>query len=159
MNITQTIGTLRVNTQNRALEVTVKYQDGRLSITGRHGRGSFGQVIMSFKEYDKRGHVGLNDICPKNGFSHESIRELFDIWDRWHLNDMQAGTPEQMAYLNTLEFPGYPVSHYVWAQDELTKAGLEPCPKTGHRYGSAWFSESVPQGVLERLQAIMENIK
>ena len=159
MNITQTIGTLRVNTQNRALEVTVKYQDGRLSITGRHGRGSFGQVIMSFKEYDKRGHVGLNDICPKNGFSHESIRELFDIWDRWHLNDMQAGTPGQMEHLRKLEFLGHPGSHYTWAKSELIKAGLEPCPKTGHSYGSAWLTEEVPLEVLERLQAIMENGK
>lgn len=85
--------------------VTVDWSsDGRLSMTGVEGpmsngdaRGSCGQILMSYKEYDGRGHTTLDSITPADGWTHDSIRKLFDVWRVWHLNDMQAGCEHQRA--------------------------------------------------------------
>src|ERR1043165_2726339 len=75
-----------------------------LSISGVEGpksdgdaKGSSGQIIMSYKEYDNRGHTTLDAIKPARGWSPELIKQFFDIWDRWHLNDMRAGCEHQRA--------------------------------------------------------------
>jgi hypothetical protein len=76
--------------------------NGRLSISGVEGpmpsgncRGSCGQLIMSYKEYDTRGYKSVADIKPAPGWNAETIKRFFDIWDRWHLNDMRAGCEHQ----------------------------------------------------------------
>ena len=81
------------------------------------------------------------------------FEKLLDIWDKWHLNDMRAGTPAQTEYLDTIksEFPGYPTSHYEWACNQLAEVGLNPDPETDYRYGSAWLREEVPQDVIDWL--------
>lgn len=87
-------------------KIQLKTEDGfvRLSISGVEGpmlggdaRGSCGQFIMSFKEYDERGHKTLDSITPAPGWTPELIRQFFDVWDRWHLNDMRAGCEHQRA--------------------------------------------------------------
>lgn len=69
--------------------------DGRLSISGVVGprsngncAGSCGQIIMSFKEYDKRGSMTLDELRLAPGWTRAKLRRFFDVWDRWHLNDM-----------------------------------------------------------------------
>lgn len=78
--------------------------DGRLSISGVVGPratgncvGSCGQINMSFKEYDKRGHMTLNDLRLAPGWTRAKLRQFFDIWDRWHLNDMSPMCEHQRA--------------------------------------------------------------
>jgi hypothetical protein len=79
-------------------------EDGRLSISGVVGprengncAGSCGQIVMSFKEYDKRGHMSLSELRPANGWTRPMIRKFFDVWDRWHLNDMSPMCEHQRA--------------------------------------------------------------
>jgi hypothetical protein len=136
--------------------VTIEMNDQRnpqhgpeLSITGEVGPksdgdawGGCGQNIEDLYRLD-----GLHDAWHPN-----QVRRLGEIWDRWHLNGMQAGTPAQMAWLrhNRDLFPGWPIGHYDWAQAALHRAGLEP--DDGHRYGSAWKYEEVPADVLAWLR-------
>ena len=77
------------------------------------------------------------------------------IWKRWHLNDMRAGSPAQEEHLRTTPdaFPGYPVSYYEWASGLLAKAGLNPDPNTGYRYGSAWLTEALPDDVIAEIES------
>src|SRR5687768_3483397 len=92
----------------------IVYALGKLSITGVVGptrdgnaRGGCGQIVMSFKEsYPK--------CDPAPGWTKETIDQFMEIWDRWHLNGMRAGTYEQEAWVRDhhAEYPGYPVSHY-----------------------------------------------
>lgn len=76
--------------------------DGRLSISGVVGprangdcAGSCGQINMSFKEYNKRGYMTLDELRLAPGWTREKLRQFFDVWDRWHLNDMRAGCEHQ----------------------------------------------------------------
>lgn len=98
--------TIRIGTIKGAGSVYCKisYKNGKLSISGVEGplgngnaRGSCGQIILGFKEYDKRGFKSLEDITPADGWTAERIKQLFDIWHSWHLNDMQAACEHQRA--------------------------------------------------------------
>lgn len=64
----------------------IKFEDGRLSITGVVGpmsngncRGSAGQCVDEIRKGE-----------PANGWTEEMLKKFCDIWDRWHLNHMRA---------------------------------------------------------------------
>lgn len=80
----------------------IEFNEGRLSVSGVVGplsngnaRGSCGQIIMSFKEYDGRGYCSLADITLAPNWTPDLLKAFFDIWDRWHLNDMRANCEHQ----------------------------------------------------------------
>ena len=88
----------------------IKHTDGQLSISGVIGplsngnaHGSCGQIIMSWKEYDERGCYSLADITPAPGWTADTIKQFFDAWHAWHLNDMRAGCAHQRAAWNPSE--------------------------------------------------------
>ena len=139
----------------------IAYRGGRLSISGVEGplangnaRGSCGQIIMGFKEYDQRGYQSINDIDLAPEWTRPMIIRFFDTWDRWHLNDMRAGTVSQTEYLRRIggEYPGYPLSYYEWASERLALVGLNP--DGGYSYGHAWLRESVPDEVIDFLGSL-----
>lgn len=80
----------------------IEWGHGRLSVTGVVGPrsmgrsyGGCGQIIMSFREYDSRGHMSVDEIVPADGWSPETVRRFFDAWHKWHLNDMRANCEHQ----------------------------------------------------------------
>lgn len=127
------------------LTIEIKWDGKNLSITGQEGRDHAGQIIMSpwhFTTYAE-------------GYSAETVQKLRDIWDAWHLNDMQAGSPAQTAYLKA-----HPITdranYYTAAVAALTAAGLNPAPDYIHngkpyQYGSAWLCVEVPADVVQWL--------
>jgi hypothetical protein len=107
--------------------------------------GSSGQIVRS------------RPTCTTwiNGWDDAKLSFLYDLWERWHLNLMNAGTPTQMAHLRALP-GGVPV--YRTALAVLTDAGLQPDPATGYSYGSQWLHETVNHpDVLEWLAALEHN--
>ena len=79
----------------------------RLSISGvvgpyRSGNawGGCGQIVM-----DWRGKHAYNPPVEFSaGWNQETFDKFLDIWDRWHLNDMQAGCKHQR---NWTHCPGH----------------------------------------------------
>jgi hypothetical protein len=113
-----------------------------------NAKGSCGQIIMH----------SWDIVEYAEGWNGATVRKFRDIWDRWHLNQMNAGSPEQMKHLRKLKAEGVEFkygegfdSHYTWACDQLDKVNLNP---DGGKYGSKWWSEEAPQDVLEWLQAL-----
>jgi hypothetical protein len=143
--------------------VEITYRDGRLRITAVEGpnahggcRGSCGQA-----------RDGLSKLVkPDAGWTHADVKRLAEVWDRWHLNDMVAGSPAQMDYLraNPITVP-FRADYYTLACDALREAGLQPDPNfygTGslpYSYGSAWLSEEVPADVLDFLDSLPETTR
>ena len=133
----------------------IQFKDGKLSMTGVEGpkhdgnaRGSCGQIV--WHEWE------ISQYAP--GFDADTERKLREIWGAWHLNDMQAGSPAQTAYLKA-----HPVedrsAYFTKASEALAAAGLNPDPNYLHdgkpyRYGSAWLRVEVPQDVLDWLRAL-----
>jgi hypothetical protein len=159
------IGTARPTWTQKEFSVfcCIESDGTRLSITGVEGPmssgnawGSCGQIVDTIRE-----HIAARALELAPGWSYAKLGYFLQIWDRWHLNDMRAGTPEQMQHLEGIkaEFPGYPVSHYEWAKERLAEAGLQPDPETGYSYGSAWLKEDVPEDVLEFLKGLPDTDK
>jgi len=134
--------------------------DGRLSITGVEGprnggncAGGCGQVVMHAWE--------VAQYAP--GWDAEKVAEFRAVWDRWHLNDMTAGSPAQEAHLRAhpVAFK-YPESHYTKACEALAAAGLNPDPAhlvngKPYSYGSAWLREELPAEVVAWLEALPDS--
>lgn len=141
---------VRLGTNPYNVYCKIEYRDGRLSISGVEGplkngdaRGSCGQINMGLQPEEIK-------LAP--GWDTDKLKQFLAYWDKWHLNDMRAGTPEQMAELEKHKYPGYPVSHYDWAKDLLKKAGLEP--HNGYFYGTKWLRVEVPEEVLTFLKGL-----
>ena len=181
------LGTLKTG-RGRSFSVfcKIEYKEGDLSVSGVEGPkrggnalGSCGQIIMSYKEYDKRGYMSIRDIKPSPGWTHDKIKTFFDVWDKWHMNDMKAGTPRQEDYLETIrgEYPG--MEHYKWATQCLANVGLNPDldydgkgekwavyplfrplvakwrgVDTAYKYGHSWLFVPVPEEVLSFLASL-----
>ena len=139
------------------LYAKVQFKDGKLTITGVEGplpngnaRGSCGQIVMS--EWD------ITDYAL--GWSPELVQEFREVWNRWHLNDLKAGSPAQEQYLRDHPVNAvYPESHYDKASKALEEAGLNPDPGYLHegrpyKYGTRWLREEVPAEVLEWLRGL-----
>lgn len=107
---------------------TTENEHTRLSITGHGTAGSAGQIGM---------HIDATAIEPAPSYTREDIARLFEIWDRWHLNDMSAGCEHQRAGAEAWGLP----MHKAWEVGEH-------CPVCDYRYGHEWISERVPADVL-----------
>lgn len=126
---------------------SIQYKEGNLSISGVEGllrsgnaRGGCGQIVMSLTA------TMFNEYAPD--WDVVKVARFLDVWNNWHLNDMQAGTPKQTAYLKQ---KGDKLN-YDESKAVLKTAGLEP--DDGYRYGSKWLKVDVPDDVLGFLQAL-----
>jgi len=142
--------------EHRNVFCRIKYDGKRLSITGVHGPsksgncyGSCGQIIdtvlqVPYGEYS-------------NGWNIDILNNFVAIWDKWHLNDMNAGTIEQTAFIEEYEkeFPDWRYD-YTEACKVLSAAGLNPVMLDGkeYRYGSKWLYVAVPDEVVDFLDSL-----
>ena len=146
------------NTPN-SLFCVIKINDGNLSICGVEGpksngdcHGGCGQVVMH--------EWKITEYAP--GWDSELVAKFREVWERWHLNYIVAGSPAQMEFLraNPVTFK-YPESYYEKARESLTAAGLQPDAgyvRDGkpYSYGSAWLREELPQDVIDFLASLPE---
>lgn len=137
----------------------INIEDGKLSITGVEG------PTLSGNCYGSCGQIGAQlqavNISAAPGWNQAKIQRFLKIWQRWHLNDMRAGSPRQEAYLRERineyikEKEATYVSHYDWATRVLNDAGLNPDREyMGYKYGIAWLTEPLPPDVVAWLEAL-----
>lgn len=138
------LGITSVSGSPQSYYVTIEWKRKRLSFSGQIGREYFGQIRA----------VPMLAYAP--GWDEPTAAKFFQIWEKWHLNDMQAGTPAQTAALQTrkAEMVGGRISSYEEDSVYLTECGLNPDPATGYRYGSAWLQVDVPADILAWLAAL-----
>lgn len=128
--------------------VKIQWDGKRLSITGVEGpksngdcSGACGQIVMH--EWNLQL---INDE-----WEPEMVKRLRDLWNRWHLNDMRAGSASQEKYLrNNPIIVTYPETHYEKACKVLADANLNP-DENGYKYGTKWIFEEVPNHIIEEL--------
>jgi len=123
-----------------------------LSITGSlfYSNGSkknpdfitFGQINTALREIQK----DVQWIFPTR------LNKVLEIWDEYHLNDLQAGTKRQTELLKILEAEKL---KYDEKLKILKKNGLEV--DQGYKYGSEWLAKRIPEKILEELEEILTN--
>lgn len=120
------------------LIIHAQFNDDRLSISGELKERS--RFVAGGQIVDDARRFGLS--------------ELADLWERWHLNDMRAGTPAQEKFLRANPVRAeYPESYYEKASAALESVGLNP--DGAYKYGAAWLREEVPPEVVERIRTIL----
>ena len=144
--------------------VTVKWNGEKLSLTGVEGPRSNGNCIGSCGQC-REAPMAVTKFA--DGWGATSALTLVGIWNRWHLNDMQAGSPAQEAFLRdnpesvVQQLEAHKGDHYLATKAALELAGIQP--DHGHivdgapyHYGSRWLFEPVPANVIEWLAALPE---
>jgi len=138
LNIKSTIG---FNDDGEKVRIHVEFKNANLSITGTitdHGL--------------EVGSGQINPIDPTgfqftNGWNAEKLTTLNEIWDLYHLNDMNAGTPAQTAlvrqYTQTHRFDYDEVCIFLAENDMFND--------NGYKYGNGWLRIEVPADVIEWL--------
>jgi hypothetical protein len=125
--------------------ITWTMENGRFSMCAEVWNGSHTDCITCGQCVD-----GVAALFPHD----KKAQRMLAIWQRWHLNDMHAGTPAQEKYLrdNPVE-EMYRSDHYTHACLKLQAALLDPDPETGYRYGHAWLTEDLPQDVINEINS------
>jgi len=73
------------------------------------------------------------------------------VWERWHLNDLRAGTPIQETFIRIAIEDGWKYE-YKEACAKLKDAGIYEID--GYKYGHSWLTEEVPQDVIDFLKGL-----
>lgn len=128
--------------KHNRVNLEIEIENGRFSISGDMG-GSAGQI--------------QDHISPKNS----AQRKLIDLWERWHLNDMHAGTEEQEACLKKAESPQNEqerrLDHYGWAKGVLKAAGIL-ATADGYTYGTSWLKRDLPADIEDQVNSVCDAI-
>ena len=139
----------------------VEFSDGRLSISGVEGPLASGNALGGCGQIDMHlPQVPAALWTFAEGWNADLLARFLAVWGEWHLNDLTAGSPRQMAYLKAHPVSAtYPESHYEKAKAALEAAGLQPDAEhlrdgKPYSYGSAWLRTEVPADVLDFLRAL-----
>jgi len=133
----------------------IELKEGRLSISGveaplpsGNARGSCGQIVMhewNFKKLHK-------------GWTPALVSKFRKTWDKYHLNDMKAGSPRQEIAIKAWELGGAKYD-YTAACAMLKELGLLEDSEYLHegkpyKYGSAWLKTEIPTEVISFLASL-----
>ena len=170
--------TTKIGKTNNGLAVWIETEishNGSLLITG---------VIGPKRNGDSKGPCGqiVEDLKDAEFLPGIDGKTLIEVWERWHLNGMRAGSPDQEDYIRAnpeLFEVKYPVSHYENACGVLRSAGLDPSPNytlgylaelgtywynvldnekdVPYKYGSGWLKEQLPLDVVEFIQSLPDD--
>lgn len=116
--------------------IDITLEDGRLSMCGNwHSCGQNADDLTN------------ESLIPAEGFEYSDVLKIQSIWNRWHLNDMRAGTPKQEDFIRE-----WKLTHqydYTKACDALAEVGL--LYDNGYKYGSSWLKEELPTEIIKYL--------
>lgn len=84
------------------------------------------------------------------------VAELCALWERWHLNELQAGTKAQMEIVRNLPKCPVKTDWYTWASLNLQSQGL--FEDRGYSFGREWLFETIPAKVVKRIKALAKEI-
>lgn len=124
---------------------------------------SGGQGQDTLREALKEGKLEIG-----NGITEEEFEEFLDIWDKWHLNDLNAGTERQkeiieehkdeQKYKKFDEFLDRPKAILEDFDAEPDKE-TEGFGDEGYSYGSAWLYQPLPQDVIDFVEDFKDKLE
>ena len=135
----------------KGLIINISLEEGNLSFDGSlyHPiRDAHGQI---------QNHLSLLEPLRFNeGWNKDKLDELLEVWNRWHLNDLRAGSPDQESALREIEILG---DYYPQAVAYLESLGLQPDPNylvdgKPYSYGTHWLKEEIPEEVIKYLESL-----
>lgn len=136
---------VRYSKSNLKIDIEITFKDKRLSISGDIWEKQRGRWVNS------GGGQCYEELLNEFPLS----APLVELWQRWHLNDLNAGDAVQQSYLRALKNTGWKYTSYDYACEQFKSVGL--LVHDGYKYGSAWKFEKVPARVLNELKKMGES--
>jgi hypothetical protein len=84
--------------------------------------------------------------------SKDDLKAIIEIWEKWHLNDMKAGTVKQQAFID--EWIKTNRYNYTAACEALKAAGLYI--DNDYQYGHEWLVDPLPEDVITEITGVFE---
>lgn len=87
----------------------------------------------------------------------KTFKKIYRLWKLYHLNDLNAGTPEQTEEIEKLKATGWKYT-YEGACSHLKEKGLYEVMLDGapYKYGHAWLYRAIPEGDLQEIRELLE---
>jgi len=95
----------------------------------------------------------VDEIRRLHGDNRNVLR-LCELWDRWHLNGLNAGMREQMEFLGSYRKRHDYANDYD--RDTLGLQASNLLTVNGIRYGNAWLVEIIPPAVLNEINELAQ---
>lgn len=97
------------------------------------------------------------DEAAKQFPDDAKAKRMVEVWSLYHLNDMKAGTPEQMAAVEAYRatyMPGGSSLNYDLLVAHLQDIGLYEVEVDGkpYRYGTGWLTLQIPAEIIEEIK-------
>lgn len=162
-----------MNTTTKIIAGQYRTADGKAQIEWHLEPKEHGPEFSASGEYD--GGAGQNiDTIAAAYPDDQAVQRIASVWREWHLNGLNAGTPEQMAFLRANESKIDRGDYYGSACALLKAAGLyevqiEPgtLQATGgflnrsdphthkllYRYGERWIYRPLPADVIAEIES------
>lgn len=165
--------TVKEGNRRASVFIEITYDNKRLSLHGVIGPlpsgnalGGCGQIQGHFSPPDEEDYDNpeyfewvqkyhaevMESITFAPYWNMEMFEHLLKIWERWHLNDLNAGCIHQRELMPQIKQERgkkffYAENLYkIWELPEFFE-----CPECGYKYGTAWLFEEVPHDVIEWL--------
>jgi hypothetical protein len=103
----------------------------------------------------------ISDTILKYYSGNERVERIVEIWERWHLNDLSAGTESQKECLKNsgVDFSEYRKagyeSYYDYERFVLEQNGL--LYDGFYEFGSQWLVEPLPDEIESEIIELFEN--
>jgi len=122
------------------LTVELRERNGQFTTTDHRIIKQYMELSICGAVWDRRAYDCLTcGQCAdtiREHFQHDvRVQRICDVWDRWHLNGLNAGCVHQ----KTGDYDKEEIRNQV-------------CPETGYRYGSAWLVEELPQDIIDEVK-------
>ena len=133
------------NDQGDRFYLTLEIKNNQREATTINHKKVFGYQTLSIcgevVEYRKQNASNFGQISdrlseitqPSKGFTLKDIATIKEIWEKWHLNDLQSHCAHQDKAIK-------------WDQ-------VDPCPLNGYKAGSAWLLSELPQEIINEIQS------
>lgn len=154
------------------VEIELKTRGGEPTFTIENGERVYtGKTTPTYTEFTACGSIGAccGGQCLDEIYKHlknnKEFAMIYKWWKAYHLNGMNAGTPEQeKAIKEYFEGKRY---DYTKACEYLKSIGLYEINFTGkttgreynnepYKYGHAWIVEDIPEDVLKEMKGYIE---
>lgn len=152
--------------KNCMVNVELAFSNGNFSAIANLWRSNYSDILMGGQCFDD-----LLDDFPELK-DNPIFMETYDLWSKYHLNDMHAGTPEQekaveewkaqgntysyekvCEYLNSIGLYEVPVSTI----DKDINPQFIDCKKETYEYGHSWLKERIPEQDVQRIECLIKN--
>ena len=136
--------------KNCLIEVELNFDGVRFSASG---------TIWNHLKTDCYSAGQNLDTIKKFLPNNKLFNKIYNIWKKYHLNDLTAGSPKQVEYLESITKPE-DAEFYKWECEELEKVNLLHDASylyngKPYKYGTAWLTTEIPTEVKQEINNLI----